>query len=197
MATSGPVITAFTAETLDPRGTADRMIRDLRQFGMAPMGAPGRGKSVGNFTPYHYSCLLLAYAGAQPSDASETARRLRSFERYHSRRPNGPAGPRSPRVPGTLGEVLETIISGESGQRYAPHLLLSLDGAEIHWPAANGTVDLIEVYGPPRGVEYTPKSWRIRRQTFLESHMTALAVSLWRDTPRDAPSPLNDQESDR
>jgi hypothetical protein len=198
MATTGPVITAISAETLDPPGTADRMIRDLRKFGMAPTGAPGRGKSVGNFTPYHYACLLLAYAGAQPSDAGEAASRLFPFERHFSRLPSGQLPPRSPRVPGTLGQVLETIIAGTSGQPYAPHLLLSLDGAEIRWVGASGEVELIEVYGPPLGVEFTPKTWRLRRQTYLDSHLTALAIVLWRDTARDAPPASNhDQESDQ
>jgi hypothetical protein len=129
--------------------------------------------------------LLLGYAGAQPSDAADAAARLLPFTWHGSRLPNGQPGPRAQRITGTLGEVLETIIRGDGGQRYAPHLLLSLDGAEVHWIGANGEVDLIEVYGPPMGLAYTRKIWRLRRQVYLESHLTALAATLWRDTPRD------------
>jgi hypothetical protein len=188
MATSGPVITAFSDETQDPPSTADRMLRVLRPLGMAPMGQPGRGKTVGHFTPFYYACLILGYAGAQPSDAATAAQTLLPFEWHSSYLPSGKAGPKSSRIPGTLGEVLEAIIRGHGAtpsHPYAPDLLLSLAPpiVEVRWTGDNGLLELIERYGPRRSVEYTFKNGGIRRQTLVKSSMIALAASLWRDTP--------------
>jgi hypothetical protein len=182
MPTSGPVIQAFTAETLDPPSTVERMMRVLRVVGRAPMGAPGRSKVVGVFEPYHYASLLLGYAGHLPSDAAEAASRLYPFEFHQARMPDGTRPPRGCRVAGNLGEVLEKIIRGEAGP-FAPHLLLSLDAAEVQWVGSNGLVDLIEIYGPPHGVKFQPKTWQLRRQVLVRNPMVALAAALWRDTP--------------
>jgi hypothetical protein len=187
MATSGPVIARFSEAAGAPASTVDRMLRVLRPAGLAPIGRPGRGTTEGVFAPFHLACLILGFAGAQPSDAAEAAETLRQFERYHSK------PPQKARIPGTLGDVIEALIAGkfESIQKtpdvtcYTPDLLLSLGppAAHVRWPDGKGGF-LIEIYGPKKGVAYTFNNGGIQRQTLVKGSMIDAAVSLWRDTPK-------------
>lgn len=153
---------------------------------MAAVGVPGRGKSEGNATPYHYACLLVGFAGDQPSDAADAAATALPFEWQHSEPYS-----KTPRILGNLQKVLESIITGtwETAEKLeettfcAPSMLISLNlgSVQIMWPNAKGYLELTEYYGPPPGVEFEYRIGGIRKQTLVTDRMLLLAASLWRD----------------
>lgn len=212
MFTSGPVITIIHQAAGTSRSTVDRMLRVLRPAGLAPMGEPGRGQHTGHFRPFHLACLLLGFAGSQPSDAAETAEILRKLQ-FHPQSAGA-----VPRIPGTLGEVVEALISGQRGSNDAdneapygiPDLVLSPDlyWARVIWTRMDATLpDLTESYGAPVGwpvsEKYTPKPLGVFHETTVTSRMLEVASSMtWRDTPernRTHPSsmPGSVEEADR
>jgi hypothetical protein len=201
MATSGLVIAGLSEAGGVPPSTVERMLRVHRRARLAPEGRPGRGTSVGAFTPFHLTCVLLGFAGAQHSDAAEAAETLRKFEWYHSYPPqkNSLTPPKffqTARIPGTLGEVIEALIAGGFGlpqekpdvihNWYVPDLVLSLGPPEalVKWPDGKGDYELIEKYGPVKGVEYTFNNGGIQRLTLVKGVMIDVAAALWRDTPK-------------
>ncbi len=187
MATSGLITTAFTQEAgFRTTSVVARMLRVLRAANMAAMGVPGRGKSEGNATAYHYACLLLGFAGDQPSDAADAAATALPFEWQRSEPYS-----KTPRILGNLQKVLESIITGtwetteklEETTFCAPSLLilLNLASVQIMWPDAKGYLALTEYYGPAPGLEHEYKFPGVRKQTVVMDRMLLLAASLWRD----------------
>ncbi len=79
MAMSGRVIPEFASVSGYLPSTIDRMVRDLRAAGLAPMGKHGRGQQHGQFQLDHLANLIMAFAGALPSDAAEAVKILRGI----------------------------------------------------------------------------------------------------------------------
>lgn len=83
MATSGVIISEMAKVSGDLPSTIDRMLRSLRAAGLAPMGAPGRGKQEGQFNLDHLADLVISFAGRQPSDAAEAVLALCKLKDKH------------------------------------------------------------------------------------------------------------------
>ena len=113
MATSGLVIDRFAEMLGMLPSSVDRMLRPLRDAGMAPMGAAGRKSQRGHFEPYHLANLMLACAGNQPSDAADAVRALRPLVFHKSTGTN--AGFSAPLPSCDLGSAIERIIEGTEG----------------------------------------------------------------------------------
>jgi Sel1 repeat len=77
MAMSGVVIPRLAAFAGILPSTMDRLIRDLRANGLAPMGKHGRGQEHGQFEASHLSHIILGFAASLPSGAAEAVKDLR------------------------------------------------------------------------------------------------------------------------
>jgi hypothetical protein len=77
MAMSGVVIPRLAAFAGILPSTMDRLIRDLRANGLAPMGKHGRGQEHGQFEASHLAHVILGFAASLPSGASEAVKDLR------------------------------------------------------------------------------------------------------------------------
>lgn len=80
MAMSGVVIPEMAAVSGLLPNTVERIIRDLRASGMAPMGQHGRGQTHGQFDQFHLANLLLAFAALQPSGSADAVRALNQLQ---------------------------------------------------------------------------------------------------------------------
>ena len=106
MARAG-IVTERVAEAAGyPPTAVDRMLRDLREAKLAPVGTRGLGQVDGAYQESHLADLILAFAGPWTNDAAESARLLRPLIRLMS------DGSPLPNPPDTLGDDLENMIRG-------------------------------------------------------------------------------------
>jgi hypothetical protein len=156
------------------------------------MGARGRKSLRGHYEPAHLANVILALAGAQPSDAADAVKAT-----WRSSWTGSAPSPHfvRPLIEGDLAAVLETLITTEDARLIAaiPRLkiILCLDPVEVmlEFPS-------IEAGEPPRtdffgtqqaeidyGADSTPPN--LQRVTIIRGPVLLAARALWRDTPVD------------
>jgi hypothetical protein len=159
------------------------------------MGSKGRGQTHGHYKPPDLTNVILAFAGAQPSDAADAAKRLRLLTFVGS----NPAAESSYLDGENLGDILDRCIFALGDKATADamqkmpgngmRLLLSLnpltgiivlrDGFKekrTEWFGSDQTKS-----GPP----FNP-SVMVQRMMIIDANILSLAGALWRDTLKQA-----------
>ncbi len=189
MATSGQVIDRFATVLGLAPSALDRVLRPLREGGLAPAGSPGRKSLQGHYEPVHLVNVVLGLAGAQLSEAAGAAAALRPLA-WTGSAPS--ADFTGPLIQGDLGSVLENLITTEDQRLVTalPRLEITLclnpveailDFPPIE-PEGSHHSDFYQLpqaeldYGIP---EAPPN---LRRTTTIRGPVLMAARDLWRDT---------------
>jgi hypothetical protein len=180
------VIERFAAVSGLLPSTLDRMLRPLRDAGLVPKGAKGRGQRHGHFEPPHLANLIMALAGMQPSDAAEAVNLLRPLVPANSALASGAQV-------SDLGSTIEFLIrelskGDRSGSAQPFALTFCLNPLQGTLSRVDGTGSLLEWRYipaqealpdmPPREM---PAVWRV---TTVNSEILELAGELWRNALR-------------
>lgn len=183
MATSGQVIERFAEVSGFLPSTLDRMLRPLREAGMAPMGGRGRGQKQGHYEPQHLANLILSFAGAQPSDAAEAVRLLRPLKCVRSE-PDADVscwGDFGSTIEGVINELaLVGATSLPSAISMEITLCLNPLGARVAFVDQRGAIQA-DWYGATH--DYPPAQLGVRRSTVVCSEILGVAAELLRVRP--------------
>lgn len=203
MAASGQVITRFAAASGFTPSTVERMLRPLREQGMAPIGEKGARQVRGQYDLRHLANVVLSFASLQPSESAQVAAAMRAWS-YGGTEPRE-ALQRPCISADTIGELLEVLIAdaachvrdGHTGDKAAHYQLdrilfvPGLQNTQFHWYRRNGSkqTDWRADWYVPGYAEIgdtplpsTITSGGVIRQTVVSSQVIETAGALWADT---------------
>lgn len=181
MAMSGSVISEFASVSGYLPSTIDRMIRDLRGGGLAPMGKHGRGRQHGNYQLDHLANLIMGFAGILPSDAAEAVKALRGIHESLGGISFGEQVEASIRV----AAAVLNADSEVTAQDIPFHLTMNVHArhASITWTDREGNDSFARYYqfGKPPILKRA-----VTHSTNVEQKLILKAAELWLDTLRQA-----------
>ena len=203
MAASGQVIVRFAAASGFAPSTVERMLRPLREQGMAPIGEKGARQIRGQYDLRHLANVVLSFASLQPSESAQVATALRAWS-YGGTEPR--EVPQKPCTSAdTMGQVVEMLIADEARRVRDGHtadeaacyqldrilFVPGLQNTQFHWyrPDGNKRIDwradwYVPGYSEPGDIPLPSSitSGGVVRQTVVLDRVIKTAGALLADT---------------